>query len=131
MIAETQTFDVSLLPSADTVVVEMRGELDLCALPRATAAVLAAIVSAERAVAVDLRGLRYMDSSGIACLLQARAVAQRTGTRLTILEGSGSPYRILRLAGVDRLIEMSPDPDELEEPLRAPFAGSVQAGRQG
>jgi|SRR3954452_9131870 len=89
----------------------LRGELDLATAPELEQLVNEHIDSA-REVVVDLRGLEFMDSSGIRVLVAAHARAGRTGTRVFIVRpASGSAVaKIVEVAGLDRELNLLDDP---------------------
>jgi anti-sigma B factor antagonist len=70
---------------------------------------LAAIPVGVRHVLVDLTGLSFMDSSGMATLLTAaRRLAKRCGT-MTLVVGDRSVLRVLEVTGLDRYFEIRDD----------------------
>ena len=54
---------------------------------------------ADRMV-LDLRGLRFIDSTGLSLLLNAHGRGRKAGRRVTIVSGSGPPRRILETTGL-------------------------------
>ena len=88
----------------------LRGELDLATAPELEQLVNERIDGQE--VVIDLRGLEFMDSSGIRVLVAAHARAARTGTRLLIVRPApGSAVaKIVDVAGLDRELHLVDDP---------------------
>jgi anti-sigma B factor antagonist len=86
------------------VVVALRGELDIAdAVNVATA--LAAVAARERAIIVDLAGLEFIDSSGVAALARGRKHARHAGGDLLL----AAPRRqVLRVLTLIRLIDTFP-----------------------
>jgi anti-sigma B factor antagonist len=80
----------------------LRGELDLATAPELEQLVNERIDSSQDVV-IDLRGLEFMDSSGIRVLVAAHARAGRTGTRLFIVRpATGSAVaKIVAVAGLE------------------------------
>lgn len=69
---------------------------------------LAALRSRPAQITVDLSQVTYMDSSGLATLLEAVRVARKQGTRL-VLEGlSGQPRQLFEVADLRGLFEFAP-----------------------
>ena len=56
-----------------------------------------------RDCAVDLSGLRFMDSSGIAVIVRLSRRMRESGGRLWLEKPSGQPKRVIETAGIDRL----------------------------
>jgi anti-sigma B factor antagonist len=83
-------------------VVALRGELDVADAASAAAA-LVAVAAREQGVIVDLGGLEFIDSSGVAALVLVRKQARRAGGDLLLAAPQDQVLRILtitRLAGV-------------------------------
>jgi anti-anti-sigma factor len=90
--------------------VRVDGELDLYTAPEVHQA-LAAIPAAVRHVLVDLTGLSFMDSAGMATLLGgARRLAKHSGT-MTLVVGDRSVLRALEITGVEKYFEIRDDYD--------------------
>jgi anti-sigma B factor antagonist len=83
------------------VVAVLRGELDVT-YAASVAARLAVIATSDREVIVDLAGLEFIDSSGLAALVQARKHARRAGSDLLL---AAPQKQVLRLLTITRLID--------------------------
>ena len=82
-------------------VVALRGELDL-ADAAVVAAELMAVAAREPGIIVDLAGLEFIDSSGVAALASGRRQARRAGGDLVL----AAPQRIvMRILAITRLPE--------------------------
>jgi anti-anti-sigma factor len=108
---EPEDLTVEAEDRGDRLVVTLTGELDIVGAPRLEAATLPA-ARAGRHVLLDLRGLDFMDSSGVRALVAAHAAAGESGGRLSIAPGpAGGPIiRLLALSGLDRVLELVEDP---------------------
>jgi anti-sigma B factor antagonist len=84
------------------VVVVLRGELDVIDAA-SVAAALTEVAARERHIIVDLAGLEFIDSSGLAALACARKCARRSGGDLLLAAPQQSVLRVLSLT---RLIEV-------------------------
>lgn len=95
----------------DLVTLELAGEFDLAARDGFRDLMLEIEATEPRAIVINLRGLTFMDSTGILSLVQAHQRAQ--GARsFSLLNGSGPAHRALGLAGLDEFLQMI-DPDEV------------------
>jgi anti-sigma B factor antagonist len=96
------SMDLSTRESDGQGVVALRGELDV-ADAASVAAALAAVAVRERTVIVDLTGLEFIDSSGVAALVLARKQARRAGGDLLL---AAPQDQVLRVLAVTRLAEV-------------------------
>jgi len=84
------------------VVVGLRGELDVSVAVRIVAQ-LSVVAARERDIIVDLTGLEFIDSSGLAALVRVREQARRAGGDLLL----AAPQRqVLRLLNLTRLTDV-------------------------
>ncbi len=58
-----------------------------------------------RAVRLDLESVYFCDSSGLGLLMGRYKKARRLGATLSVLDPSAAVERIMRLAGLDKLIK--------------------------
>ncbi len=94
--------------------VAVRGELELATAAQLTAALDQAIRTTEGPFVIDLTNVGFLDSSGIACLMRARALLGREDRVLGLICPPGSARRALELTGVDELVALYGSRDELE-----------------
>ena len=59
-----------------------------------------------RSVTLDLGGVTFMDSSGIAILLRARQRVSALGGALRVVHVPEQAAKVLRAAGVDKLMDL-------------------------
>ena len=57
---------------------------------------------------LDLGGVTFMDSSGIALVLKAHRTMALSGGKLRLVRVPPQPGRVLRCAGLDRLFSITP-----------------------
>ena len=57
--------------------------------------------------ALDLSGLTFMDSSGIALILRVHKRMQALGGRTAVIDPSAQPLRVLDASGIDRIIKIA------------------------
>lgn len=94
--------DLITRESDGQVVVVLGGELDVADAVRVVAE-LAAVAARDRDVIVDLAGLEFIDSSGLAALLRVRKHARHAGGDLLL----AAPQRqVLRVLTVTRLLDV-------------------------
>jgi anti-sigma B factor antagonist len=83
-------------------VVVLRGELDVTDAAY-VAASLTAVTASGRDVIIDLEGLEFIDSSGLAALAHARQHARRAGFDLLL---AAPQQQVLRMLAITRLIDV-------------------------
>ncbi len=64
-----------------------------------------------RVLMIDLRGLSFLDSTGLARLLAAHRRAKRGGWRLVLIRGCSAVQRVLALSGLRERFEIVASPD--------------------
>jgi anti-anti-sigma factor len=83
--------------------VALRGECDLAAREKLTAALRGAVERTDT-VLVDLAHLQFMDSSGVHALVAGHHAALERGGRLYVVNAAGEVARLLDLTGVGELL---------------------------
>lgn len=89
-----------------TVRVRFEGELDLTTVPNAEEFV--SNIEREHTpdmLVLDLRELRFLDSSGLRFILATDARARKEGRRLQIVPGPEAVHRVFRIALLDKRLE--------------------------
>lgn len=84
-------------------VLQLYGELDLASAATFEAR-LACAEAEPGALVIDLSGLDFIDSTGIAQLLAAHERARSNGRELVFLNGPPAVEKILRLTGLDQIL---------------------------
>ena len=71
------------------------------------------------AVTIDLSGVTYLDTSGLATLVEASRIARLQGTRLVVEGLHDQPRELLHFTQIDHLLEIAePEPHEPQDPLQ-------------
>ncbi len=99
--------------NARIVMIEATGDLDLSTAPDLERS-LSGLQSAGRHVVLDLRGLSFMDSSGLRVILAADARARSSGSRFVLVQGSPGVQRVFQLTLLDRRLEFVASPAEVQ-----------------
>ncbi|WP_245607273.1 STAS domain-containing protein [Pseudonocardia spinosispora] len=104
--SDAYTLDVS--EHEGTRVLSATGEIDIISAPALRAALLPALEAAE-SVVLDMSGVNFLGSSGLAVLVEARDQAQRSSGELRLVCSSRIVLRALEATGLRELFEISPD----------------------
>ncbi|WP_299393578.1 STAS domain-containing protein [Pelagibius sp.] len=91
-------------------VVELGGEIDLDRAPHVRR-ILLDCVARGRDLLVDLSQVSYIDSSGIASLVEALQSAGKGGTAFGLVAVSPQALRVFELARLDQVFTIHPDID--------------------
>jgi anti-anti-sigma factor len=104
--------------SRRTALVALRGELDLVTVSK-VAEVLDGLdprADGVRHVVLDLRGLTFMDMAGLRELIRQNEFARSNRHNLAVVRGTDAIQRVLKLTGVDDMLVLVDDPDDLVPP---------------
>lgn len=59
---------------------------------------------------LDLRQLRFIDSTGLSLLINADGRARKAGRRVTVVPGDGAPRRLLDTTGLISRLDVVDEP---------------------
>jgi anti-sigma B factor antagonist len=93
-----------------TSLITVKGEVDLYTSPQLRSAMMDAVPAAAATVAVDLSGVRYMDSSGVATLVEGLRRCRDLDKVFKLVAPSTAVMKVLELAKLDSVFEVSPSP---------------------
>lgn len=96
--------------AAGSVVVRLQGELDMATAPLLSRALDTALDARPNILALDLRDLTFVDSTGIRVLITACRRAGGQGSSFVLRDPRRPVLKALRLTGVDRLMVVEPGP---------------------
>jgi anti-sigma B factor antagonist len=89
----------------ETCLVSLAGELDLSTVPHVERQLFDQVCS-HAAIVVDLTHVTFIDSSGIALLIQAARASNGTDVLNTVIAEGSQVERVFRLAGIDRALPL-------------------------
>jgi anti-anti-sigma factor len=101
-----------------TALVALRGELDLVTVSK-VAEVLDGLdpnPDGVRHLVLDLRGLTFMDLPALRELIKQNEFARSNRHNLAVVRGTEPVQRLLRLTGVEEMLVLVDDPDDLVPP---------------
>ena len=91
----------------------LTGEVDLHNSPQVRKQLLA-IVESGNSVIVDFTALSYIDSSGIATLVETYNLAKNKQLSLTIVGARGAPLQVMELTHLNKVFTMFDNLDEIK-----------------
>ncbi len=92
----------------DRLLVRLQGDVDL----EHSAAVRKLLLNAAakgRDLLIDLSDVTYLDSSGIASMIEAMHVARKNGVAFTLFSASDQVRRVFEMARLDRVFQLLPN----------------------
>jgi len=92
------------------ILVGLHGELDISEVEQAEKVLAAAEAKQPSLLVIDLRGLEFMDSSGIRLVVEADLRARDEERRLVLVRGSDAVHRVFTIALLDRRMEFVDEP---------------------
>lgn len=92
------------------VLVSLFGELDISEVEEVEQVLASAEAKRPEMLVIDLRGLDFMDSSGIRLVVEAELRARGAGRRLVVVRGSDAVHRVFTIALLDRRLEFVAHP---------------------
>jgi anti-sigma B factor antagonist len=104
--------------SANGPDLSIQGRIDIDTSGTVRRAIAKALGSIPPVVTLDLAGLTYIDTSGLATLLEASRIGRQQGSRLVLVGLQGQPRELLSFSGVDQLIEIAGDMTRDQRDLR-------------
>ena len=89
----------------NVVIVDVVGQIDLGTSPALRKSLLESLTGTER-VAINLTEVRYIDSSGIASLLEVLQEARKSKKRIILFGLNGSVLKVLQLTRLTGVFEI-------------------------
>jgi anti-sigma B factor antagonist len=106
--------EVEVRQDGGAIHVALRGELDISSVERVEQELRRVEEKSPATMVLDLRPLRFIDSTGLRLALAADLRARREGRRLVIVRGPDPVHRVFRIALLDRRLEFVDDPATVE-----------------
>ena len=96
----------------DTTILKPDGDIDLSRSPTLRTDIRKAIDEKPKRLVVDLSGVSYMDSSGVATLVEAMQLARKANTNLVLCSLTDRVHSIFEIARLDQFFTIKPTLDE-------------------
>jgi anti-sigma B factor antagonist len=86
--------------------ITVAGTVDLYSAPQLRSALLESVPAEQQRIVVNLDGVTYMDSSGVAVLVEGLRSARTNDTAFVLSHPSSSVMKVLELAKLDQIFEI-------------------------
>jgi anti-sigma B factor antagonist len=104
---------VDVSREGDRVVLRLDGELDLAGVPLLEDAVANATQDDASTIVLDLRGLEFIDSTGLRGILEQDRRSAELGRTFALVRGSEQVQRLMQMTGVDEHLRIIASPEEI------------------
>ena len=98
-----------------TAVIELEGELDLAGANALEQELATPEVDGTGAIVLDLRGVNFMDSSGLRVIAVTLQDAQERGRRFALVPGAAQVMRVFDITRMRERLDFVDDPREVTE----------------
>ncbi|MEL7474238.1 MAG: STAS domain-containing protein [Planctomycetota bacterium] len=115
MTSGAETVDIREGDAPGVYVVAPRGDIDMSCSPQFRDAIKGVQDKRPERIVVDLAGVRYMDSSGLATLVEAMKNAKASSTRLVLCAMNEKVLAIFEIARLHQYFVISPSLAEAYE----------------
>jgi anti-sigma B factor antagonist len=105
------TLTTTVSTSGGGVTVRFEGELDISRAEEVERQLERIESEGPTLVVFDLRGLEFLDSTGLRIILGADTRARRDGRRVVIVPGPEAVHRVFRITLLDRRLEFVESPE--------------------
>jgi anti-sigma B factor antagonist len=92
-------------------VLQLEGEIDLHVSPEVAESLQAMVANKPKLLVVDLAKVTYIDSSGLAVLIEGMQHVQEHGGRFALVNVQESVQHIFEIARLDQVFQIFPDVD--------------------
>ena len=137
--SDLEPFAVAVQRRDHITIVQPRGELDLATVETLRSALDAAVAETLRSaldgmehgarLVLDLRGLSFIDSTGLHLLVALDQRAERDGFQLTLLAPAPPIDRAIQLCGLDQTLPFAAPVDAVGTEPASPLPRLVEARR--
>lgn len=101
--------DIDIVRSGACSVVHIKGDIDLRTSPEVRAAILDLYEKrGQEIVVLDLKGVNYIDSSGVASLVEGLQQAKKHKARFVLAGLNDAPRHVLDLTRLTSVFEIAP-----------------------
>jgi anti-sigma B factor antagonist len=108
---DSEQLHIDVVREADRVVIALDGELDMASAPLLQSAFEDAHLASPEMIVLDLRRLRFVDSTGLRIILAARNRCRDRGQQLAVTRGSEQVERLLAVTGMSQHLQTVAAPD--------------------
>ncbi len=98
--AQSDRLKIQLTDDPQGIVVELTGELDIATAPELSRRLNEIDPTKLQRLLIDLRAVKFMDSTGLAAIVRAQQYANSNGHNLALRRGPSQVQRLFELTGL-------------------------------
>jgi len=99
--------EIQSRPEATTLILTLSGRMTMLNCERARDAFLKSVEQEWRRIGIDLSGLKYMDSAGLAVLVEIVQLARAYGARVCFFSVPPPVYAIIEVSNLHQLLPLA------------------------
>jgi len=88
----------------DTIVLELEGDIELFSIQDMRKTVIDGIIKQPRNLSIDLKGVTYIDSTGMSLLIEAKKVVENVGKVYRIVNVPHDILQLFRRVSLDQFL---------------------------
>lgn len=108
-------FEVNVSEQNQIVSMSLIGELDLATAIRLESELRRVEAGRPPVLVIDMRELRFIDSTGLRLIIGADARAREDGRRMALVPGPAPVHKVFQLALLEKRLDFVDDPSVLEK----------------
>ena len=101
--------ELEVLEKDGVSILKIRGDVDLYSSPQVRKQVVSLISKTNKNLLVDLADVTYMDSSGVATLVEALQLTKKLGGKLKIFSLGKTVKDVFELSRLDKVFDICDD----------------------
>ena len=110
--------DIKIRTQANTTIIELNGEIDLDSSPEVRKTILHETQKKHPKLIVELSGVTYMDSSGIATLVEGLQYSNQYDGQFLIANIGEGVREVFELSRLDKVFKIFNDIDQALEQIK-------------
>jgi len=107
--------ELEVIKKNNVSILKIKGDVDLYSSPLVRKEILAILTKSNKNLLVDLEDVFYMDSSGVATLVEALQLTNRKGGKLRLFNLSRAIQDVFELSRLDKVFEICKDEERALE----------------
>ncbi len=110
--------EVSTRQAQDVVIVSIVGDVDLYSSPEVRNVIISLVDQKTKKILIDLSRVSYMDSSGVATLVEGLQLTGKYKGKFALFGLEASVKEVFELSRLDKVFEIYPDENTALESLK-------------